>query len=90
MIITLIKPIKAHGEEVTELTLKDPTYAQIEKNGMPFFGTDEGDVKVDMKSALRYLPEMAGVPPSSIEQMSPPDLVKAAYGVVSFFTPNAG
>jgi len=90
MIITLSKPINAHGEEVGELTLSDPTYAQIEKNGMPFFSTDDNEIKVDMKSALRYLPDMAGVPPSSIEQMSPPDLVKAAYGVLSFFMPKAG
>lgn len=84
--ITLTKEITIAGEPLTEITLREPTYDEVASCGMPFTITGDGEVKMDLKATLRYLPVLADIPPSSAKQMSPKDLITASMAIVGFFT----
>jgi hypothetical protein len=86
---TLKKPIQAHGEELKVLDLREPTYEDIEKYGIPFDITENGDVKISTKSALGYIPELAGIPRSSAATLAPSDIFKLSMLVINFFTESA-
>ena len=85
----LKKSILAHDEELTVLDLREPTYTDIEKYGIPFDITENGDVKISTKSALGYLPDLAGIPRSSAAQLAPSDIFKLSMVIVGFFTESA-
>lgn len=86
--LKLTKPIQAHGEELHVLELREPNYDDIVKFGMPVSFNARGSTQID-GVALEYLPELASIPPSSVKQMIPADLFKAAMLVMSFFTGSA-
>jgi len=87
--IKLTKEITVSGEPVIELTLREPTYDEMASCGIPFTITEEGEIKVDLKSTLRYLPILAGIPPSSAKQIAPKDVMTVSMSIVSFFTVSA-
>ncbi|WON77837.1 phage tail assembly protein [Serratia sp. UGAL515B_01] len=87
--ITLTREITVSGEPIIELTLREPTYDEMASCGIPFTITEDGEVKMDLKSTLRYLPILAGIPPSSAKQMTPKDIMTASMSIVSFFTASA-
>ena len=84
----LLKPIQAHGETVTELTFREPTGADITRNGFPFkIGQNiDGAVKIfDAGVITRLISDLAGIPPSSVGQMGVLDYTRAMGEVVDFF-----
>ena len=86
--LVLSKPITAHGETLRVIELQEPTYDQVAKFGMPFTLTGVGGVRLDAAVALAYVPELAGVPLSSVKQLSPYDIFAVSMGVLAFFTPS--
>lgn len=84
--LTLSKPIMAHNEKLHVLELQEPTYDQVEQFGIPFSYTDKGEMRLDTRSALAYLPVLAGIPRSSAEKLALKDVFVASMTIVSFFT----
>ncbi|EFE98317.1 phage tail assembly protein [Serratia odorifera] len=82
----LSKPIMAHNEKIHVLELQEPTYEQVEQFGIPFSYTDKGEMKLDTRSALAYIPALAGIPRSSAEKMALKDIFMATMTIVGFFT----
>lgn len=86
--IPLKKPIKAHGEEVSELTLRDPTVEDIMDLGQPFLvimGDGETGVRIQQKVVGAYIVRLAGVPLSSVKAMDLGDFGKAQAVILGFF-----
>ncbi|MBG6249441.1 MULTISPECIES: phage tail assembly protein [Symbiopectobacterium] len=84
--ITLSKPIQIYNEKISVLEIQEPTFDQVEKFGIPFSYSERGDMRLDTRSALSYLPELAGIPRSSAQQMALHDVFLASMTIVSFFT----
>ena len=76
MIITLSKPIQAHGEEVTELELGDLTLGQLKGIDLVKIG--------DPAILIRIVAKWAGIPPSSVEAISAKDFKPLVEAVSDF------
>lgn len=78
--------IEAHGEQVTELTLRRPTVQEVRAiKALPYkIGKDE-DVSLDMDVSAKYIAVCAGIPPSSVNQLDLADLNSLSWAVASFF-----
>lgn len=87
--IPLSKPIMAHNEKLHVLELQEPSYDQVEKLGIPFSYTDTGEMRLDTRSSLAYIPVLAGIPRSSAEQLALKDVFMATMTIISFFTDSA-
>lgn len=88
MIIKLNKSIKAHGEEVTELDLKEPTGRDVQDIGFPYLIMMNGDdqaLQIQVKTVGKYVSKLAGIPPSSVDMLSAGDLSTLTGAVMSFF-----
>ncbi|MFM0495592.1 phage tail assembly protein [Paraburkholderia caledonica] len=88
MIVTLSKPITAHGEEVTQLDLREPTAEDVMEIGFPYLvvQSDDGQgVELRPKVAGRYISRLAKVPMSSVKQLTVGDLSKFQGLIMGFF-----
>lgn len=88
MKITLSKAITAHGADVTELELREPTGKDVQELGFPYIVLMNGDdqaLQIQVKTVGKYVSRLAAVPPSSIDQLSAGDLSALAGAVLSFF-----
>lgn len=84
--LDLSKPIKAHGDEVTKLTLRELEPADILACGNPIVVlAEEGGFRFDQKVMHRLMARVCGVPPSSLEQMSLADYMRLQNLVTGFF-----
>lgn len=88
--VKLQAPIEAHGEQVTELTLRRPTVQEVRAiKALPYkIGKDE-DVTLDMEVAAKYIAVCAGIPPSSVNQLDLCDLNSLSWTVAGFFMSGA-
>lgn len=85
-IVPLSKPIEAHGESMTELTLREPGGKDIRTFGVPYrIGAEDGSVIIDAASVHRYIAGLAGLPPSAVDTMVPADWTAAMAAVLGFF-----
>lgn len=88
--IKLDVPIEAHGEQLTELTLRRPTVQEVRAiKAMPYKLDKNEDVCLDMEVAAKYIAVCAGIPPSSVNQLDLSDLNTLAWAVFSFFMQSA-
>lgn len=88
--IKLDQPIEAHGEQLTELTLRRPTVQEVRAiKAMPYKLDKNEDVSLDMDVVAKYIAVCAGIPPSSVNQLDLSDLNSLAWVVFSFFTTSA-
>lgn len=89
-VITLSKPVQAHGAEVNELTLRDVETKDVLKIGFPFLATvsDSGGAGIEFRAKIvaKYISECAGIPPSSVEKLALSDLSKLQNHIQSFFS----
>lgn len=78
--------IKAHSEEVRELTLRELTGADVRAvKALPYrVGADES-LSLDMDAAAKYISRMAAIPLSSVDQLALSDLNELAWKVAGFF-----
>jgi len=89
--IPLRRPIVAHGEEIKELKLREPTAGDIDRIGNPvLIGIYEDNPKVhfDNKVMTNMISHLASVPPSSVKAMHTKDWNNAAWALMGFFTPD--
>lgn len=88
--IKLAQPIEAHGEQLTELTLRRPTVQEVRAiKAMPYKLDKNEDVYLDMDVAAKYIAVCAGIPPSSVNQLDLSDLNTLAWAIFSFFMTSA-
>lgn len=71
--IDLSKPVEAHGEQITQLVLHEPTGGDLMK--LPFIVADGGDKAIEPPLVL-LSSKMAKVPPSTIESLCSDDTFK--------------
>jgi hypothetical protein len=90
--VTLRKAIQANGEDVTELTFREPTAGDIERSGNPVImdmvGLDRPQIVFDEKKMSAMMSNLAAVPPSAIRTLHPKDWNTIAWSLVNFFTPD--
>ncbi|GJE45366.1 phage tail assembly protein [Methylobacterium soli] len=89
----LSKPIKAHGEEIREITFRDPLGADILAVGNPVIvdmASDPPRVTHDERKMAAMISRLGGIPTSSVAQMGPQDWVACAWLLTPFFVPMAG
>ncbi|WP_225773332.1 phage tail assembly protein [Pseudomonas sp. Marseille-Q5115] len=85
-IIKLSTPIQAHGEEVTELTLRRPTSKEARAiKALPYKIDQDQAVTLDLDVAAKYISACADIPPSSVDQLDLADLNTLAWQVAGFF-----
>jgi hypothetical protein len=89
MIFKLTKPITAHGAEIAELELREPTGQEIIDIGFPYLivigDDDEQSMRIQVKTVAKYISKLSGIPPSSVGNLSPNDISRLAGVVLSFF-----
>jgi hypothetical protein len=84
--VPLSAPITAHGEQVTELTLRRPTPAECRKiRALPYSIGQNEEVTLELNVAMTYIGICAGIPPSSVDQMDLSDINTLAWKVAGFF-----
>lgn len=84
--IKLSGPIEAHGEQVSELTVRRPTVQEVRAiKALPYkIGKDE-EVTLDTEVAAKYIAVCAGIPPSSVNQLELTDFNELCWEVAGFF-----
>lgn len=94
MIHKLHKPIQAHGEEVTEIELREPTGQEILDIGFPYLiviGDDDVQaMQIQARTVGKYISKLAKIPPTSVGQLCGADLSALMGVVLSFFGVEAG
>lgn len=93
IVIPLRKPINSFGEEVKELKCRRPIGAELVRIGNPVIFdpiSDPPQIRHDYSKVVQWLVALSGVPSSSITQLPPSDLTKAAWDITPFFLPTTG
>ena len=84
--VQLQVPIEAHGEPLSELTLRRPTVQEVRAiKALPYKIDKSDEVSLDMDVAAKYIAVCAGIPPSSVNQLDLADLNALSWAVASFF-----
>lgn len=84
--IKLSSPIDAHGEQLTELTLRRPTVQEVRAiKSLPYKIDKNEDVSLDLDVSAKYIAVCAGIPPSSVNQLDLSDLNSLSWAVAGFF-----
>ncbi|MBU8538731.1 phage tail assembly protein [Falsiroseomonas tokyonensis] len=81
--LKLSAPIPAHGAQLHELTLRDPSGRDLRECGLPYRLLAEGGVVIDGPASHRMIAQLAAVPPSSIDQLTGADWNAAAQVVLT-------
>lgn len=89
-VVNLSKPIKAHGDEVFEITLRDVETKDIIELGLPTLiipSSDGKSVGFEIRQGVvaRYVVRLAKIPMSSVEALAPSDWSKCQEAVMGFF-----
>lgn len=88
-VVKLSKPVTAHDEQISELTLREPTTGDIIDIGMPTLiilgdGGETG-VEIRQKVVAKYISKLSGTPMSSVRDLSPKDFSACQAVVMGFF-----
>lgn len=86
--IKLGKPVKAHGEDITELVLREPDVSDTLDLGMPFAidaSGDSSEIVFRTPVIARYAVRLAGVPMGTIKSLSINDWLAVQGAVQGFF-----
>lgn len=85
-VVELSAPIKAHGEDVTELTLRRPTPKEARAiKALPYKIDKDEAVSIDLDVAAKYIVLCADIPMSSVDQLDLADLNTLAWQIAGFF-----
>lgn len=85
--VPLHRPIQAHGEEVRELALREPSGKDLRLCGMPYRVTQGEEVVIDSAVMARLIVSLAAIPMSSVDQLSAGDFQEVTGVVMGFFRP---
>ncbi|MGQ3663186.1 phage tail assembly protein [Citrobacter braakii] len=83
--VILKKPVMAHGEEVTEITLREPNGKDVRKNGYPYNMGGEGNIIMSGSAIAAYIQDLGGVNPRAVDDLHPSDMNKLGVMVIGFF-----
>ena len=90
----LSTPIDAHGETLSQIELREPLAADVIKSGMPYqmaYGSSgNSSLIIDSPACARLISGLAGIPTSSIGQMSLADFSDLQQLVIGYFVPSGG
>ena len=81
--LTLTKPIRSGGEEVSELTLVEPNIGMLD--GVKLRITAEGELNIDLGAICILLGRMANITPSAAKTISIKDALRAKDVIADFF-----
>jgi hypothetical protein len=84
----LSKVVKNGEEEITEITLREPTGDEVIEFGLPFLiipSDDDSAIDIRMKVVKKYIVTLGGFPPSVVGKLSPKDLTDLMGEVLGFF-----
>lgn len=84
--VSLSKPVKAHGADVSELTFRRPTVSDTLDLGMPMGISTEGEATVLFRPTViaKYAVRLASVPMGTIKALELDDWM-AVQGVIQGF-----
>jgi hypothetical protein len=83
------KPIRDNkGNELRELSFRQPTGGDINRYGMPVRIDMDGDVQMDEKKMTLMMTALTGVMTPFLEAMDPRDWSSCAYRLRNFFLPD--
>lgn len=89
-LIKLSQPIEAHGEQLSELTLRRPTVQEVRAiKSLPYKIDKTEDVSLDLDVAAKYIAVCAGIPPSSVNQLDLSDFNSLSWAIAGFFMTSA-
>jgi hypothetical protein len=88
--IKLSKAIKAHGEEVDEVTMREPGTKDLMELGLPMLiitGADGQSTGIEIRQPViaRYISRLAAIPMGSVEAMTIKDFSLCSAAVMGFF-----
>jgi len=82
----LAKPIQAHGDEVAELTLREPNGEDVEAcKGLPYYIGDNEAIVINAAVAMKYVSRCAEIPMGSVRQIALGDLNNLFWWITGFF-----
>jgi hypothetical protein len=85
----LHRPIRNNkGEEVRELSFREPTGGDINRYGNPVRINQEGDVVIDERKMTLIMAALSGILSPLLERMDPRDWNSCAYRLRNFFLPD--
>src|SRR4051812_44514670 len=88
IVVKLRKSIIANGDEINEITFREPTAGDIERVGNPIIVdvfAEKPMITFDSKLMTQMMSVLAAVPPSSIRLMHTKDWNNAAWRLANFF-----
>src|SRR5215469_11037740 len=87
----LYRPIRNNkGEEIKEVSLREPRAGDINRYGNPIRVNQDGDVIIDERKMTYIIAALTGILPPFIEQMDTRDWNSVAYRLRRFFLPDPG
>ena len=88
-VVPLTKPIQAHGAELAELELAEPSAEDIMELGYPFLVHQGGAIELRPKVVAQYVVRLGKVPLPSVKKLHPADLQACTAEVMGFFGESA-
>lgn len=93
--VKLAKPITAHGEEVSEITLREPVPEDIMQIGSPQLlipSADGTGVGIEIRGKIigQYISKLAAIPLGSVKAMSLGDFLTCQGVIMNFFGGGGG
>lgn len=87
--VKLTKPITAHGEEISEVIMREPVPKDLMELGSPMLMVPSADgknagIEIRMGVLGRYISRLGSIPMSSVEAMSVADFT-ACQAVITPF-----
>ena len=84
----IYKPIRNNkGETIQELSFRQPTGADINRNGLPVRIDFAGEAVMDERKMTLMMTALSGVMSPFLETMDPRDWASCAYRLRNFFLP---
>jgi hypothetical protein len=84
----LRKPIKTHGGEISELTLKAPSAGTFVRSGMPFTAINSADgsyyIRVEPEVMIKFISDMSGLDEIVLSGIDGRDAMPLFWSVVNF------
>jgi hypothetical protein len=88
-IVIKLSRFLSHGDdEITALSLRQPTVEDVADLGYPFsLIVDDGDTRMEVKAktVLKYASRLAAVPPSVLKGMALADFMATQTEIMGFF-----
>lgn len=85
----MYRPIRNNrGEDIREVSLREPRAGDINRYGNPIRVNQEGDVIIDERKMSYMIAALSGILPPFIDEMDPRDWNSCAYRLRRFFLPD--